>query len=216
MKPKGSEEFEGFFVQARDSLDNVVGAFEILGDDGKYVTCDNKPQSTVTHANANFKKSFKVKWNAPSDFQGKIQILSTFVTDYSTYWVKVPSSDLEVVKDTTQGGFIFPSSETSSTEPEPEAEPDSEPEPEAEAEPKSEPEAESEAEPEPNHGSSDKNSDLYLDCGSSKSCLGFPGGCLGDYSCQLFASWRRFNNLYKKKQKYNFFRESIKKQNNNF
>ena len=123
MKPKSSEEFEGFFVQARDSQDNVVGAFEILGDDGKYVTCDNKPQSTVTHATANFKKSFKVKWNAPSDFQGKIKILSTFVTDYSTYWVKVPSSDLEVVKD----------SETSSSEPKPEAEPNAEPEAEAES-----------------------------------------------------------------------------------
>ena len=98
LKPKASEEFEGFFVQARDSQDNVVGTFETLGDDGKYVDCDNKVQSTVTHVKPNFKTSVKVKWNAPSDFEGKVRILATFVKDYSTYWVKVPSVDLEVVK----------------------------------------------------------------------------------------------------------------------
>ena len=98
LKPKDSDEFEGFFIKARDSQDNVVGTFETIGDDGKYVACDNKVQSAVTHTIGSFKTSVKVKWNAPSDFQGMVRILATFVTDYSTYWVKVPSSELEVVK----------------------------------------------------------------------------------------------------------------------
>ena len=110
LKPKASEEFEGFFVQARDSQDNVVGTFVTLGDEGKYVACDSKVQSAVTHTKSNFKTSVKVKWNAPSDFQGKVRILATFVTDYSTYWVKVPSRDLEIVKklaaNTTQNGSV--------------------------------------------------------------------------------------------------------------
>ena len=93
-----SDEFEGFFVQGRDSKDNVIGTFETLGEDGRYVSCDNKVQSAVTHTIGSFKTSVKVKWNAPSDFQGMVRILATFVTDYSTYWVKVPSSELEVVK----------------------------------------------------------------------------------------------------------------------
>ena len=200
LKPKASEDFEGFFVQARDSQDNVVGTFETLGDDGKYVDCDRKAQSTVTHVKPNFKTLVKVKWNAPSDFEGKIRILATFVKDYSTYWVKVPSSDLEIVKDlkvgTSQNGFVFPTPEPeaeaeSEPEPESEAEPEAEAEPESEPEAESEPQAESEAEPEPESGGSDKKPDLYLDCGSSKSCLGFPRGCLADYSCQLFASWKK-------------------------
>ena len=98
LKSSGSDEFEGFFVQARDAQDNVIGAFETLGGDGKYVDCGNKVQSSVTHVRSNFKTSVKLKWNAPSDFQGKVRILATFVKDYSTYWVKVPSVDLEVVK----------------------------------------------------------------------------------------------------------------------
>ena len=52
----------------------------------------------MTHVRSNFKTSVKLKWNAPSDFQGKVRILATFVKDYSTYWVKVPSVDLEVRK----------------------------------------------------------------------------------------------------------------------
>lgn len=121
LKPKTSEDFEGFFVQARDSQDNVVGTFVTLGDEGKYVACDSKVQSAVTHTKSNFKTLVKVKWNAPSDFQGKVRILATFVTDYSNYWVKVPSRDLEVVKklaaNMTQNGFVVPT-----TTPEPENE----------------------------------------------------------------------------------------------
>ena len=31
LKSSGSDEFEGFFVQARDAQDNVIGTFETLG-----------------------------------------------------------------------------------------------------------------------------------------------------------------------------------------
>ena len=99
LKSLVSEEFEGFFVQARDSGDNIIGTFETLGDDGKYVGCGDKVQSSVTHVRANFKTSVKLKWVAPSDFQGRVRILASFVIDYSTYWVKVPSVDLEIVND---------------------------------------------------------------------------------------------------------------------
>ena len=122
LKPKASEEFIGFFLQARDVVNNVAGTFETLSDDGRYVDCDNRAQTTVTHAKSNSKTSVKVKWNAPSDFEGKVRILATFVTDYSTYWVKVPSRDLEVVNkltaNTTQNGFV----PTTTTEPENETE----------------------------------------------------------------------------------------------
>ena len=53
----------------------------------------------MTHVRSNFKTSVKLKWNAPSDFQGRVRILGTFVKDYSTYWVKVPSVDLQILKN---------------------------------------------------------------------------------------------------------------------
>ena len=94
---KGSETFKGFFLQARNSDDDIIGSFETVTNDGKYVNCGNKPQTAVTHVSSNPKNSVKVKWIAPSDFEGSVQIHATFVKDYSTFWVKVPSNSIEVV-----------------------------------------------------------------------------------------------------------------------
>jgi len=85
------EDFEGFFVQARDAQDNVVGAFEILDNldnQAKYVNCNNKPQSAVTHARSNYKSSVKLKWRSPTGFRGKVKMLATFVTDYRLRQIK--------------------------------------------------------------------------------------------------------------------------------
>ena len=73
------EDFEGFFVQARDAQDNVVGAFEILDNldnQAKYVNCNNKPQSAVTHARSNYKSSVKLKWRSPTGDNSDEMILS--------------------------------------------------------------------------------------------------------------------------------------------
>ena len=96
---KGSETFKGFFLQARNSDDDIIGSFETVTNDGKYVNCGNKPQTAVTHMNSNPKNSVKVKWTAPSDFEGSVKIHATIVQDYSTFWVKVPSNSIEVVEN---------------------------------------------------------------------------------------------------------------------
>ena len=116
LKPRESgefEDFEGFFVQARDAQDNVVGAFEILDNldnQAKYVNCNTRPQSSVTHARSNYKSSVKLKWRSPtgdnsddsndddsddykdecfpSGFRGKVKMLATFVTDYRLRQIK--------------------------------------------------------------------------------------------------------------------------------
>ena len=97
LNPTGSETFKGFFLQARNSDDDIIGSFETVTSDGKYVNCGNKPQTAVTHVNSGPKSSVKVKWTAPSDFEGSVQIHATFVQDYSTFWVKIPSNNIEVV-----------------------------------------------------------------------------------------------------------------------
>ena len=99
LNPTGSETFKGFFLQARNSDDDIIGSFETVTNDGKYVNCGNKPQTAVTHVNSNPKSSVKVKWTAPSDFEGSVKIHATIVQDYSTFWVKVQSNSIEVVEN---------------------------------------------------------------------------------------------------------------------
>ena len=51
LELKGSETFKGFFLQARNSDDDIIGSFETVTNDGKYVNCGNKPQTEDTHVN---------------------------------------------------------------------------------------------------------------------------------------------------------------------
>merc|ERR1719373_463824 len=74
LNPTGSETFKGFFLQARNSDDDIIGSFETVTNDGNY---GNKPQTAVTHVNSDPKSSVKVKWTAPSDFEGSVKILAT-------------------------------------------------------------------------------------------------------------------------------------------
>jgi len=187
-----TDTFKGYMVQARKvSDDSVIGTFETVSNDAKYLKCGNVAQSAVTHALSEAKKSIKMKWNAPSDFSGKVIILATFVRDYSTYWVKVPSETVEV-SETTSTSIVFHTEAPISV---PESEPGSGSEPESE--PKSEPKSEpvSDAETESGSESGDDNhrhsqSKIYKGCDKSKSCFGVPNNCLKDESCNLVASWK--------------------------
>ena len=51
LNPTGSEKFKGFFLQARNSDDDIIGSFETVTNDSKYVNCGNKPQTEDTHVN---------------------------------------------------------------------------------------------------------------------------------------------------------------------
>merc|ERR1719450_458934 len=186
LQPTGSGTFKGFLLEARSvEDDSIIGSFVTVNNDGKYVNCGNKPQTAVTHVNNSPKSSVQVKWTAPSDFVGSVKLLATFVQDYSTFWVKVPSNNIEVVKESKgRDDILFPNSE-----PEPESE--SEPE----AEPKSEPEPEAEGEPEPSSGEGE-GSVIYNGCGQTKTCFGVPQNCISEKKCTLVASWRKSNSKY--------------------
>ena len=100
LKPTGSATFIGFLLEARSGEDDsIIGSFVTLANDGKYVNCGSKPQTAVTHVNNSPKSSVQVKWTAPSDFVGSVKIVATFVQSYNTYWVKVPSNDVVLVKN---------------------------------------------------------------------------------------------------------------------
>ena len=47
----------------------------------------------MTHADSKAKTTLDFIWQAPVDYQGDVLFRSTFVKDYSTFWVAVPSSN---------------------------------------------------------------------------------------------------------------------------
>ena len=122
LKSKSGGTFKGFIIEARSVEGNsIIGTFETVNSDARYLKCDNVLQSAVTHNSPSNKKSVGVKWNAPSDFTGSVKILATFVKEYQTYWVKLESETLEVTSTSTNaGGFVFPESSKTEAESEPE------------------------------------------------------------------------------------------------
>lgn len=87
LKSTAGGTFKGFMIEARSVDGNsIIGSFETISSDARYVNCDKTPQTAVTHNNPSPKKSVKVKWTAPSDFSGAVKVLGTFVQEYQTYW----------------------------------------------------------------------------------------------------------------------------------
>jgi len=93
----GGDSFKGFLLQAQDTEGKPVGTFTLSDDDlGQYLAC-NGPRSAVTHQDSQDKTLVTVSWKAPSDFEGDVVFVSTFVQSYfSNFWVKVPSTPITV------------------------------------------------------------------------------------------------------------------------
>ena len=173
------------------SIDEHIGSINCLHVGIKHVSCSGKADS-VTHTSADTKNSLSFKWVAASS--GQVEILATFVEDYSNFWVKVPSEKICVKpagKDNCGPETITkpaPGPEQGPT-PEPEPGPTSEPEPGPTPEP----------EPEPEAGGGKTNGcpgtqsshEVYQGCGYNKTCFGFPQGCEACKTCQFLATWKR-------------------------
>ena len=87
LKSKSGSTFKGFIIEARSVAGNkIIGSFQTINSDARYVGCDGVPQSAVTHTSPAPKKSVRVRWTAPSDFTGSVKVLATFVREYQTYW----------------------------------------------------------------------------------------------------------------------------------
>jgi len=151
--------FLGYMLQVRDDADNVVGSFASLGAQGQFIKCTNE-KDTLTHSSPVSKTSVLVTWTAPSQWTGSIKVLGTVVQSYNSYYVKLQSSQVNVLQGDAS------------------AEPEAEPEAEAEPEPEGEPEAEA------------VKSEAFNGCGQEKSCFGSPEGCEETGNCDYMFSWK--------------------------
>lgn len=156
--------FGGFMLQARNRNPpyQVVGQFsEIPEGFVKLMNCGG-PQSSITHSNTKPKQDFSVEWQAPLDFLGEVIFNATIAQKYDVFWVGIQSRPVEVSKRSTS---VFGISTTR--------------QPFIPTVPVYVPETE----PTPK-----KDDPFYDGCGSTKTCFGFPDGCLNDQSCRAISA----------------------------
>lgn len=89
--------FRGFMLHAvevkgANTNGHSLGTFREDAEKAKVLTCTPGLHNMLTHHNSRNKSSVDLTWQAPNDFQGDVTFLCTFVRDYSTFWVSVPSS----------------------------------------------------------------------------------------------------------------------------
>jgi len=83
------------FDNSTDSISKPLGTFKVA-DSGKTIDCSGGTQNAATHTSSALKRSVVVTWTPPQDYEGFVVFKTTYVKDFSTFWVKTPSSAVRV------------------------------------------------------------------------------------------------------------------------
>lgn len=171
--PDDNPGFEGFLVQARRSgSDEIVGTF--FTTDHSYITCGKGFNNAVTHSSPTKKPKVSLQWEAPSDFEGDVVFMSSFVQSYDTYWVGVTSEKVTVTKgaepQTPATTAAATTTTTTTTTPE-------------------------------SSGSGiaslqNAMQNIYLGCQTNKGCFGFPSGCEEKEDCNMLMTYTKVSSGY--------------------
>ncbi|XP_015186206.1 PREDICTED: putative ferric-chelate reductase 1 homolog isoform X2 [Polistes dominula] len=157
--------YEGFFILARDvESGELIGEFNNLPDNAKFVECTNGVNNAVTHTSKEKKHNLEFDWIAPPEYEGTIIFNSTFAQDYATYWVGVESPKVTVLKRSIDVLTSSTSSTTLRTTTPPYYT--------------------------PRDDDKDVNQDdpFYEGCSETKNCFGLPDGCLQTKNCKIAVS----------------------------
>ncbi|XP_035515663.1 putative ferric-chelate reductase 1, partial [Morone saxatilis] len=100
-----STRFIGFLLQAREvGGQSAVGSFALTSAAVQRLTCNQKPNSAVSHTSASVKTSIQVTWISEASADPKpVQFHASFVQDYKTFWVDVKCPALIFANDSTGG-----------------------------------------------------------------------------------------------------------------
>ncbi|XP_046662444.1 putative ferric-chelate reductase 1 homolog [Homalodisca vitripennis] len=146
--------FAGFLVEARSPQETAaLGTFTSVPEEAQTIDCAPGQSNAATHRSGLLKQAVELEWEAPPDWEGDINFVATVVSNYTTYWVGVKSEPVRVIRRQVEGG---PPGGISTTK--------------APATVTVEDILSSEMQ-------------LYAGCGSSKSCVGSPLGCIETKSC---------------------------------
>jgi hypothetical protein len=87
---------KGFFIQAKDEHGQLIGTFEISGEDAKVVRCSKtSPMAAITHTNNNEKTKVEAIWVPPTGHVGAVMFVATVVQNLDKFWTEM-SRDIEV------------------------------------------------------------------------------------------------------------------------
>lgn len=144
--------------------DQVIGRFVFSAptDAVKVIQC-GELDSTATHTSPQPKASgMALQWQAPMDFTGDVVFKGTVAQDFAQFWVGIESLPVRVVRD---GEDLPPSVNYSPGRP-----------PVQPVVPSFRPES-------TDHQQIAVIDAIYSGCGESKTCFGFPDGCVQLGSC---------------------------------
>ncbi|XP_036332126.1 putative ferric-chelate reductase 1 homolog [Rhagoletis pomonella] len=162
--------FGGFMVQARNrnSPHQIIGQFNPSSDGrAKLMNCEDSVGNSATHTNPGPKQSVSLEWQSPVDFLGEVVFNATVAQAYDSFWVGIPSSPVQVVRRETAGAY-----------PQTTRLPYVTPPPRGVYAPQTEVPTVRESQEDP----------FYSECGRSKTCFGFPNGCIEDKSCKSLSA----------------------------
>ncbi|XP_011186308.1 putative ferric-chelate reductase 1 homolog isoform X2 [Zeugodacus cucurbitae] len=162
--------FGGFMVQARNrnSPHQIIGQFNPSTDgSAKLMNCENSVGNSATHTSPGPKQTVSLEWLSPVDFLGDVVFNATVAQSYDSFWVGIPSDPVQIVRR-----------DTTDTYPQTTRKPYVTPPPRGSYTPRTEvpPVVETPEDP------------FYADCGRSKTCFGFPDGCIAGKSCKAISA----------------------------
>ncbi|XP_063768738.1 putative ferric-chelate reductase 1 isoform X1 [Eleginops maclovinus] len=98
-----STPFIGFLLQAREvGSRSTVGTFTLGAGTAQLITCDQRPNSSVSHRSTSLKTSIQVTWRSEASGNAKpIKFHASFVQNYRIFWVDVKSPTMTFTNDST-------------------------------------------------------------------------------------------------------------------
>ncbi|XP_028290083.1 putative ferric-chelate reductase 1 [Gouania willdenowi] len=91
LQAAASFSFKGFLLQAREvGASTPVGSFNLTTVDSQILSCNHRHNSAVSHSSASSKTFIEVTWK-PGGTK-PVQFFGVFVQNYSTFWIDVESS----------------------------------------------------------------------------------------------------------------------------
>ncbi|GAB0093620.1 Putative ferric-chelate reductase 1 homolog [Sergentomyia squamirostris] len=159
--------FGGFMLQARSVSPpyNIVGRFNPTVDGlVKLIDC-NGADNSATHVSPQPKRRLTFEWEAPADYLGPVVFNGTVAQDYATFWVGMESTPVQVVP---RGGAPLPGGISTTRRPITSTRPV--------------------FSPSPVQSKILTTDAIYDGCGTTKSCFGFPDGCLAQRQCQAITT----------------------------
>ncbi|XP_043555222.1 reelin domain-containing protein 1-like isoform X1 [Chiloscyllium plagiosum] len=88
---RSTQDFMGFFMQARRVVDDqVTGTFILTSSGSKLMKC-SEDGDTVTHSDKSLKRNLSFIWKAPEQLTGDIKFFVSAVQSYFIYWTRIES-----------------------------------------------------------------------------------------------------------------------------